>query len=150
VATTVRALDLGTVSTIMTYIHIFFYMMLTFGIIASYIVCAVAIWKRIGSSGTRKNRQIKNLTVRFGLSILGYILFVGFLIGIGVNGTRVVVFHLMYDFAYMSLNWVATLQIWALRPPRIRYHKASRSGKTTSSDKPTPEDTATATIMDMH
>lgn len=117
-----------------------FYITLSVVLSVSFAICAYAIWGRLNeASNQRKSRytHIRKLTFRFGLSIFGYITYIVWTIAIGFNGTLLMWYHLFFDLAYCSLNWITSLQILALRPRTRRFYRSVQTVKTSTWMKKT-------------
>lgn len=114
------------------------YLIVTLLLIVSFSLCAYGIFKRISANGNRKQEQVKAITIRFGVSIFGYIAFLGFFFTYSLRHGENVITFIMFDGFYASLNWIASMQVLALKPLHVRYTKSSVKStltRTTSSQK---------------
>lgn len=84
-----------------------------------YLMCAVAVWKRLRSmSAVSVRRQtMRILALRVTLSVLGYIVFVISSIVFVIYYRRPGARGIILSISYAAFNWSATMQVAATKPP---------------------------------
>lgn len=121
-------------------ISLLLYIGVALALALSFIICFVAIYGRLRNTKLRSNHtDIMTISIRFGLSIFGYISLCCFIIAVGTISLIPYATHLVYDMAHVSLNFVATIQIVLLKPP-----VSSASQKAWSTDTRFPMSTGYA------
>jgi len=95
-----------------------FYFIVLLILIISYIVCCVAIVRRLSGTGSRRYSEIRIMNLRFTLSAGGYIATIIMEVLSFILIHRPWATPITWYILYFTFNWTATLQVIALRPAK--------------------------------
>lgn len=85
-----------------------------------YVICAVKIRERLREIGGNKKQKVRNMTMRFVGSTVGYLSFSVFLIALIPCLNYPWAFKCLLNGVAIASNFWSTLQVYSFRPPRRR------------------------------
>jgi len=96
------------------------YVIVAAALTVSYIICAVQIRNRVASTNAPK-RSLRNLTIRFTISTVGYVMFIVLIIlSIPYMG-KPWGWKILFNLIFFSVNITGLLQIYSFVPPKLKY-----------------------------
>jgi hypothetical protein len=116
----------GKVSFSPNYVSTFVYFVISIALIVCYIWTAIAVARRLNSmEHVKARRSIVNMTIRVGVSSLGYIIFAACMILFLFVASRPWGLTIIMNMAFLGHNFAAMMQVVALRPNVARVSSSS-------------------------
>lgn len=110
----------------------------------AYIVCYIAILRRINDLGSRKYSSIRKMNLRFTLSAAGYIALIIFELLFYDAANRSFGAMIIFFLLYASINWTSLFQVIALQPVSSVHSSSSKSRFTSGSSSQKAHGTSSA------
>jgi hypothetical protein len=111
------------------YISQAFYIIVAVALIVCYLVCAYKITKKLQLYNKTRKRFVRDMTLRFGVSTAGYVMFVVFVIASIPLIVMPWGYKVVLNLITFAANFAAILQVYGLAPPRSKHVKTSSSSK---------------------